>query len=172
MSMYHPLHKATRGVQPHVLTCLRNGPVFLHQDLSICSTCSWKARNVIIHLCHVLALLMLNLPLLSFLPSSTQYFCISTTQLFARNSWKTLPLQFMWRKQPRNFDLNKLLSDYTLSNVSLNSAPLPMFATFQVLILFHIIFGYADYYPGHDNDATYHNSNISTFSTRSVQSNC
>ncbi len=77
MSMYHPLHKVAQGVQLPVLTCLHNGLVFLHQDLSICSTCSWKARNVIIHLCHVLALLMLNLPLLSFLPSSTQYFCIS-----------------------------------------------------------------------------------------------
>ena len=90
MSMYHPLQKVARGVQLHVLTGLRNGPVFLHQDLSICSTCLWKARNVIIHFCPIMTLLMLNLPLLSFLPSSTQYFCISATQLFARNSWKTL----------------------------------------------------------------------------------
>lgn len=154
MSMYHPLHKASRGVQPHVLTCLRNGPVFLHQDLSICSTCSWKARNIIIHLCLVMALSMLNLPLLSFLPSSTQYFCISATQLFARNSWKSLPLQFMWRIQPRSSDLNKLVSD-TLA--SLNIALLPMSTTFHDLIFFHIIFGLAYYYHGHDIDATYHN---------------
>ena len=29
----------------------------------------------------------------------------------------------MWRIQPRSFDLNKLVSDYTLSSVSLNIAP-------------------------------------------------
>jgi hypothetical protein len=124
MSMYHPLHKVTRCVQLLVLICLRNEPLFIHQDLSICSICSWKARNVIIYLCPVMTLLMLNLPLLSFLPSSTQCFCISATQLFAWNSWKPLPLQFMWRIQPHSSDLNKLVSDYTLSyNASLNIAP-------------------------------------------------
>ena len=107
----------------------------------------------------VMTLLMINLPLLSFLPSSTQYFCISTTQLFARNSWKPLPLQFMWHTQPHNFDLKKLVSDYTLSSASLNVVPPSYVSNFPWLdtLPHYFLLSKLNYYLGHDIDATYHN---------------